>query len=59
MYRFDDISQISLCFCVNIAAKCLTVAIYIFIMLVQAVRLTLGAVLKWTFSRRVTWAIAA
>ena len=51
MYRFDYISRLRLSFRVNISAKCLTVPMNRVIILIQAVRLTLGAVLKWTFSK--------
>ena len=50
MHRFDDISQLILSFRVNISARCLTVAMDR-VILVQAVKLTFGAVLKWTFMK--------
>ena len=43
--------ELMLSFCVNISPKCLTVATCRVIIPIQAVRLTLGAVLKWTFSK--------
>ena len=50
MYRFDDITvELILSFRVNISAKCLTVATDRVIIPIQADRLTLGPVLKWTF----------
>jgi len=39
-----------LSFCINTSPKCLTVAMDAFIIQIQAVRLTLGAVWKWTIS---------
>ena len=51
MYRFDDLSRLILSFCIISLAKLLTVDANGVIVLIQTLRLTLGAVLKWIFSK--------